>query len=63
MKSNEPLGPRLLTFHNLHYYLQLMRDAQEAIAAGTYSSFARQKLSEMDHHEHANAKEIGKFPS
>ncbi len=53
MKCSEPLGPRLLSVHNLHYYLQLMRQAQAAIEAGTYAAFARQKLSEIDHHEHA----------
>ena len=53
MKCSEPLGPRLLTIHNLHYYLQLMRDAREAIDAGTYAAFAREKLAQIDRHEHA----------
>ena len=53
MKCGEPLGPRLLTIHNLHYYLQLMLQAQAAIEAGTYSAFAQRTLSEIDHHEHA----------
>ncbi len=56
MKCSEPLGPRLLTIHNLHYYLDLMRQAREAIGTGTYAAFALQKLSEMDRHEHGKAR-------
>jgi len=52
MKCGEPLGPRLLTFHNLHHYLDLMRSARSAIEAGTYTSFAREKLDAIDRHEH-----------
>jgi queuine tRNA-ribosyltransferase len=53
MKCSEPLGPRLLSIHNLHHYLQLMRDARAAIEAGTYAAFARRRLAEIDRHEHA----------
>ncbi|HET6283498.1 MAG TPA: tRNA guanosine(34) transglycosylase Tgt [Polyangia bacterium] len=52
MKCSEPLGPRLLSHHNLHHYLQLMRDARAAIDAGTYASFARDRLAALDGHEH-----------
>jgi len=52
LKSNEPLGPRLLSIHNFHYYLDLMAQARAAIEAGHYAAFAKQKLSEMDRHEH-----------
>jgi queuine tRNA-ribosyltransferase len=55
MKCSEPLGPRLLSIHNLHYYLQLMRDARAAIDAGEYAAFARRQLAQIDHHEHARA--------
>ena len=30
-RANEILGARLNTMHNLHYYLQLMRELREAI--------------------------------
>jgi queuine tRNA-ribosyltransferase len=30
-KANEILGPRLTTYHNLHFYAALMRDIREAI--------------------------------
>jgi queuine tRNA-ribosyltransferase len=56
MKCSEPLGPRLLTVHNLHHYLQLMRDARAAIDAGHYAAFARAKLDAIDRHEHAEAR-------
>jgi queuine tRNA-ribosyltransferase len=55
VKCSEPLGPRLLTIHNLHYYLELMRQARAAIDAGVYAAFAKQKLTEMDRHEHSEA--------
>jgi queuine tRNA-ribosyltransferase len=53
VKCSEPLGPRLLSIHNLHHYQQLMRDARAAIEAGVYPAFARQRLAELDRHEHA----------
>jgi len=52
-KCGEPLGPRLLSIHNLHHYLALMAEAREAIDAGTYASFARAKLAAIDRHEHS----------
>jgi queuine tRNA-ribosyltransferase len=55
MKCGEPIAPRLLSLHNLHHYLQLMREARAAIDAGVYASFARQKLAEIDRHDHAEA--------
>jgi queuine tRNA-ribosyltransferase len=54
MKCGEPLGPRLLSIHNLHYYLELMREARDAIDAGVYAAFARKRLDEIDRHEHAD---------
>jgi queuine tRNA-ribosyltransferase len=53
VKCSEPLGPRLLSIHNLHYYLQLMRDARAAIDEGTYAAFARDRQAQIDRHEHA----------
>ena len=52
-KCSEPLGPRLLSIHNLHHYLTLMADARAAIAQGEYAAFARRRLAEIDRHEHA----------
>ena len=39
-KANEILGARLNTIHNLHYYLQLMRELRAAIEAGTLEATA-----------------------
>jgi queuine tRNA-ribosyltransferase len=40
-RVNEILGARLNTIHNLHYYLELMRQARSAIEAGQFDGFAR----------------------
>jgi queuine tRNA-ribosyltransferase len=56
MKCGEPLGPRLLSMHNLTHYLELMRAARAAIDAGEYAAFARSRLEQIDRHEHAEAR-------
>ena len=38
---DEMLGGILLTVHNLHFLLDLMRRAREAIAEGRYAAFER----------------------
>lgn len=52
-KCKEPLGPRLVSMHNLHYYHALMADSRRAIEAGTFADFARQRLAAIDRHEHS----------
>ena len=52
LKCREPLGPRLLSVHNLHHYLDLMRRARAAIEEGRYAAFARETLPAIDRHEH-----------
>lgn len=39
VNTKEMLGATLLTIHNLHYLLDLMRRAREAIEAGTFTEF------------------------
>jgi queuine tRNA-ribosyltransferase len=39
-QAKEILGARLNTIHNLHYYLELMNDMREAIAAGALAAWA-----------------------
>jgi queuine tRNA-ribosyltransferase len=39
-RAKEILGARLATLHNLHYYLTLMRELREAIAAGRLAEHA-----------------------
>jgi queuine tRNA-ribosyltransferase len=38
-RAGEILGARLNTIHNLHYYLQLMREIRAAIDAGEFQAF------------------------
>jgi queuine tRNA-ribosyltransferase len=40
--ANEILGLRLLTWHNLHVYLSVMRAAGKAIASGEFEEFQRE---------------------
>ena len=37
-RCGEMLGPMLTTIHNLHYYLNLMREVREALDADRFSS-------------------------
>jgi queuine tRNA-ribosyltransferase len=41
-RCNEILGLRLMTCHNLHLYLNVLRRAREAIAAGAFEEFRRE---------------------
>ncbi len=36
------LGPMLASIHNLHYYVNLMKETREALDAGHFGSFAQQ---------------------
>ncbi len=54
MKCKEPLGPRLLSHHNLHYYTNLMARARDAISENRYAAFASFELGRIDKHEHGD---------
>jgi len=43
--QNEILGARLLTLHNLHFYLHLMRAIREAISEGRFAQFKKEFLA------------------
>ena len=45
IKAEEILGLRLITLHNLHFYLDLMRQARERIEDGTFQEFRKQFVS------------------
>jgi queuine tRNA-ribosyltransferase len=45
-RAGEILGARLNTIHNLHYYLQLMRDMRDALDAGQFPAFVLRFQSE-----------------
>ena len=38
-RCGEMLGPMLASIHNLHYYLNLMREVREALDAGQFAQF------------------------
>ena len=46
-RCNEILGARLNTIHNLHFYLNLMREAREAIECGEFESYKASTLAAM----------------
>ncbi len=45
LKSQEILGLRLLSIHNLHFYLDLMKRTRRAIEDGTFSEFRARFVS------------------
>lgn len=45
--SGEILAGMLITRHNLYFYMELVRQARQAIEAGNYETFARAFLSTM----------------
>jgi len=45
-RAGEILGARLNTIHNLHYYLQLMREMRDAIDAGQFQAYVVRFQSE-----------------
>ncbi len=45
IRSNEILGSMLLTWHNLHYYLNLMKKIRELIKNGEFTAFAHNFLA------------------
>jgi queuine tRNA-ribosyltransferase len=47
-KTNEMLGARLNTLHNLHYYQALMRELRAAIEAGALGAVSRRLLEERE---------------
>ncbi|MEO5720269.1 MAG: tRNA-guanine transglycosylase, partial [Chthoniobacterales bacterium] len=42
IKAEEILGLRLITLHNLHFYLNLMTRTRAAIEGGTFAEFRRE---------------------
>jgi queuine tRNA-ribosyltransferase len=45
IKAEEILGLRLITLHNLHFYLDLMRQAGEHIANESFEEFRKRFVS------------------
>jgi queuine tRNA-ribosyltransferase len=51
IKAEEILGLRLITLHNLHFYLDLMRQARDKIDKGTFDEFRREFVSNYETRE------------
>jgi len=47
-KTNEIIGSRLNTLHNLHYYLELMRSMREAIENNLFEEFRKIFYAKLD---------------
>ena len=45
IKAEEILGLRLITLHNLHFYVSLLRKARTAILEGAFEVFRRNFVS------------------
>jgi queuine tRNA-ribosyltransferase len=45
--AGEILALRLLTFHNVHFYMQLVRNARIQILDGTFMEWKRETLAKM----------------
>ncbi len=53
VKAQEILGLRLITLHNLHFYLELMRRTRSAIEEGKFAEFRRNFVTNYRKHEPA----------
>jgi queuine tRNA-ribosyltransferase len=51
--AGEMLGPQLASHHNLHFYLDLMRQARERIRRGEFGAWARACSAEIEDGERA----------
>ena len=51
IKAEEILGLRLITLHNLHFYLDLMRQARARIDSGTFDEFRSEFVSNYETRE------------
>jgi queuine tRNA-ribosyltransferase len=48
LNVGEILGLRLVTLHNVHFYLNLMREMRQAIEAGSFASWRRRFYEEYE---------------
>src|SRR5437588_5875173 len=51
IKAEEILGLRIITLHNLHFYLDLIRQARDKIDKGTFDEFRREFVSNYETRE------------
>ncbi|MCX7869558.1 MAG: tRNA-guanine transglycosylase, partial [Terrimicrobiaceae bacterium] len=46
VKAGEILGLRLISLHNLHFYIHLLQEARAAILSGCFDEFRRRRLAD-----------------
>jgi queuine tRNA-ribosyltransferase len=63
VKAEEILGLRLITLHNLHFYLDLMTRARAAIENGSFNSFRKMFVADYKTREQDHALEKATEPS
>jgi len=51
VKADEILGLRLITVHNLHFYLDLMQQIRAALEAGTFAEFRERFVANYSRYE------------
>ncbi|MDO4323355.1 MAG: tRNA guanosine(34) transglycosylase Tgt [Lachnospiraceae bacterium] len=55
LKAKEMLGMRLCVLHNLYFYNHLMEEIRDAIEAGNYKQFKKQKIERYMQNQEKNA--------
>lgn len=58
-KANEILGMRLNTYHNLYFYLSLVKEARKAIKAGCFLDYKKEFLQKYQSGTDDSAAESG----
>jgi len=48
LKAGEVLGLRLCVLHNLHFYNRMMAEIREALDAGTFADYKRERVGKFD---------------
>ena len=48
VNCDEMLGPQLISIHNLHFFLELMRQMRQAIGSGTFAGFKKDFERDFD---------------
>lgn len=48
VNCDEMLGPQLISIHNLHFFLELMRQMRQAIESGTFAGFKKDFERDFD---------------
>jgi queuine tRNA-ribosyltransferase len=58
VRENELLGHRLITLHNVHFTLELCRQARREIRAGNYEAWSRAWISRYRGHNRPGPNEL-----